>query len=366
MIPLLTRIEQQLAQCADPDRRAELLAERASYLARTGHFAEANEILATLRRSYGDGRNARVSVWIMFVEGLVLYFADYDPVARDRILRANLISCAVQFDEMKSLTEVWLAHIDFNKSDFESALLYLERWQRSKVGAECPSGLRFSLLFADALMHCGEIKQSKLWYEKTRLQAVRLGDEATLAAMIYNKAAMGLGRLRIDSARGAVDPELIRFVSMEIASARNFHFGAGHKALPQIIEACVARVLLLQDRCVEALPLFSRLLEDESMRLGFVSDRTLLRTEYAQCLVRVGESRLAQELLDGLRVVEYTKMTLDDQFVFLHSYCALLKSLNLSPLVSEYEMRALECQAKMDAEMAIFRRGLLEILNVCV
>lgn len=362
MTPMLTRIEQDLAQCTDPIRSAELQAERASYLARMGEFAEAKEILAALRTTYSDGRSARVSVWIMLAEGLILYFEGFDPRARDRILRANAISDAVGLTEMLLLTAAWLAHIDFNRTDFVSMFAILRRSVKLPLSDLNSANLRFGLVLADSLMYCGNIAQARLWYEKTRQWSVQLGDEATLAAMIYNKAAIGLCRLRIEAVNGDVDSSLVKFVAMEIASAYNFQIGAGHKALPHIIDACRVRVLLLQHRFAEALPMLSALLDQELLRFGLRPDQILLQIEYCQCLLRVGNRSRATEVFERIPMDDFVKMSCDDRFIFLSTYKALTEELGLSSIAMACGEKIMKCKEELEMEMKVLRAGLNEVL----
>lgn len=364
MTPMLTRIDQELAQSADPDRRAELLAERASYLARLGEFAEANKILAMLRKTYGDGRNARVSVWIMFVEGLVLFFESINPAARDRILRANLISSSAQLLDLSTLTAAWLAFVDFNRADFPSMLQKIHQWDKCSSDFGAAASLRFHLTIADSFMYCGETQQAKNWYERTRLLAVKVGDEATLAAMIYNKAAQGLGRLRVNFANGVIDTELVKFVSLEIASAHNFHKAAGHFALLQLIDACKARILLLQGKFEEAATQFSQLLAGEELQFGFRSDRVLLQIEYGLCLAHVGGESEAVSILNNFSMSEYRQMTCDDRLVFLVTYASLVDRAGVESRIPAIVGETLRCKMDLADEIASLRDGLVSALMV--
>lgn len=358
MIPLLTRIDNALAQCTDPAKRAELQAEQAVYLARIGDFDRANQVLSALRQDYGNGRSARISIWIMLIEGLIAFFDDTNPAARDRILRAHMISNAAHFHDLTNLTAAWLAHIEFNRCDFESMFRFLSICHDRSPASADSSNLRVCLLLADACMHCGQIKDARIWYERSRQQAIDLGDEASLAAAIYNKAALGLSQLRLAAVAGELDSDLIHFVSMEIASAHNFHHGAGHRSLTHLVDACRARMLLLRKNYGEALGIFQILLKDGAPLLGFKSDRLLLQIEYGLCLIGVGLRDDASALFATIDPECRIEMTMDDQLIFIASYIALAKALQPSADEQINVTQLHECASLHRLEIEMLRRGL--------
>lgn len=358
MIPLLTRIDNALAQCADPALRAELQAEQAVYLARIGDFNEANQILSMLRQKYGNGHNVRISIWIMLVEGLILFFDDTNPTARDRVLRAYLVSEAAHLQDLVELTAAWLAHIEFNRYEFESMVRFLRVCRNPLRGSSDSSSLRVHLLLADAHMHCGQIKDARIWYERSRHQAIELGDQASLAAIIYNKAALGLSQLRLAAVAGEIDSELVQFVSMEIDSAHNFHHGAGHRSLTRLVDACRARMLLLQKKYGAALDIFRVLLEQGQPSLGFKSDRLLLQIECGLCLVALGRRDEGLALCVTIDVDRRIEMTIDDQLIFVSSYIALTQHLHLNVSEQINNAHLDQCADMHRREIEVLRHGL--------
>jgi tetratricopeptide (TPR) repeat protein len=358
MIPLLTRIENALAQCPDPALRAELEAERAIYFARIGEFDAAGRILTELRTIYGGGRSARISIWIMLIEGLILFFKDTDSGARDRIFRAYTIGHACALADLSKLAAAWLAHIEFNRSEFESMIRFLRICSETTLESNNSTGLRASLVLADAHMHAGQIQDAKIWYERARHLAINLGDEASLAAVIYNKAALGLSRIRLSVIDGEVDRALIQFVAMEVASAHNFHHGARHRSLTRLIDACRARILLMQGSYAEALEIFRSLLSDGSLPLGFRSDRLLLQVEYGTCLAMVGFRDDAVTLLEDMDVKQCDEMSIDDQFIFVSSYISLARHLEIGVDRRVNEVYLNRCRELYTKDLVILREGL--------
>jgi len=359
--PLLSRIERELAGCTNPLQEAELLAERACYFARTGNFAGANAIVASLRQVYGDGRNVRISVWIMLIEGLILYFDQTDPAAQDRLMRAHLISDAADLQDLRQLTAAWLAHIEFNRSEFDSMLKLLRRVVDSRRFLIDGAGIRFKLLVADSYMYCGHTHSAVEWYQRARQSAVSCGDQASIASLIYNKSALALSQLRIASALESADLSTLRFIALEIESAYSFHVGTAHASLVQLIESCRARALLMEGRFSEAKVLFESLLARPRLPLGLKSDRLIIELEYTQCIQNLGLAFDAHEQFLKIDAEHFEQLAIDDQLVFLLSYVSLGKVLNLHDRVVVYAEKVNDVRDRYLANIQYLKTGLDEL-----
>jgi tetratricopeptide (TPR) repeat protein len=356
--PLLNRIEQALATCTDPIRRAELLAERACYFARTGNFAGANAILASLRETYGDGRSARVSVWIMLAEGLILYFDKTEVGSRDRIIRAHLVSESADLRDLRQLTAVWLAHIEFNRSDFKSMIAFLRKVIDRRESWTDAATTRFYMIVADAYMYCGEATIAGQWYQRARSSAIDLGDQASIAALIYNKSALALAHMRIGVALDDADLSPLRFVSMEIESAYSFHIGTAHATLIELIETCRARALLMERRFEEARPVYESLLNRSGVALGLKSDRVTVDLEYAKCLHELGFAEAAKERFSQIDPEDYQGLSSDDQLIFLVLYSSVGRELGLEGVVAPYLDRVSDARDKFSSDIVNLKVGL--------
>jgi tetratricopeptide (TPR) repeat protein len=316
VILLLNRIEQELAQSNDPLRQAELHAERAGYLARVGDFAAAKEILAWLRREYGDGRQARISIWIMLVEGLVLYFEKLSASARDRIYRAYTISCSFGLEDLAALTSVWLAHLNFEHSAYQQMAECLSRTLKANDLRQIAVQARLGMVLGDAHLYAGNRKISQNWYELCRQRSLSIGDRAGIGALMYNRAAFGLARLRIEyhGYGNAIDAWLVDFVEMELSSAWSFQIQTEVKTLPHLVTLCKARIAILKRNFEDAiqmlLPLESTLssIEDRLNRSSVFFD--LLYSYFS-----LGDFRKASELLESLDIQVIRDFDVDDQLL---------------------------------------------------
>jgi len=202
----------------------------------------------------------------------------------------------------------------------------------------------------------------RTYYEYARRQAVDLGDEASLAAVIYNRAALTLDQLRVGVALGLVDGEAVKFLELEVASARNFHVASGHKALTHLIDAATARLLLSNCDYAAAASLFSGL-SRSARPVGFRSDLSLIRLEGAICLCEIGATDTALAELNAIDQDIVNQMAMDDALVFSDLYLRLgakfLEEKNLKIFSALREKYKSEYQA----ERSVLRQILNEIRN---
>ncbi len=319
MTPLLTRLQQAFDASTDPAERAELLAERACYLARIGQLAEAQEIAASLRRTYGDGRNARVSVWIMLAEGLVLFFDRVNTAAaRDRVIRANLISTATGFDRVQWLSSAWLAHIDFERGDYKlfPHLLSagLSSGKKGLNDVQCRAGL----VMGDAYQYLGMSQRADYWYKSCHSCAVREGDQATLGAIMYNRAAFASAALRVQYhlTGRSTDIAKLHLLKLEIDSAWNYQLRTGVTALPHLVKLCQLEVLILSERWHELVEPLRATVQELASNAGRGCGPTLL-VNLVWTLLMLNEHSEALEILALVESRKHEEWDVDDRLVLL-------------------------------------------------
>lgn len=323
MIPLLDRIDRELAQCADPLRRGELLADRAGYLARLGEMAAAKVAIDELRTQFSGGAHARVWTWIQIAEALVLFFDNVDSRSRDRLLRANALAIGGGFADLASIASAWLAHVEFNASAFP-AMASAIRQAIDRGAAAIPAAkLRVLVVLADANLHAGRIEVSQRFYEAARRLSVELGDEVAIAAILYNRAALTLNLVRLAGVGVNIgDSTAAKYLSLHISSAYNFHTAAGHKSLPHLLEVATARLLISEGRFGDAVKLLGPLLDQSPQSIGGV-DAAVLNLEYALCLVEVGERDGALSRLQSLPLRELDHLASDEKLIYFALHQAL-------------------------------------------
>jgi hypothetical protein len=312
MSQLLRRLESQLETTSDPVFSAEIKAKRACYLARTGYFEEARAAIAELRRGFGSGESARVSVLIMLAEGLAELFESVSPKAKDRIARAQLIATATRDRELGAIASAWKAHIDFETSDFDSMFRSLASAIDLADESNHDAQSRIALTVFNCLVLYGDRLAAQSWFMKARDHALALGDQATIDALLYNRAAFGTAAIRAEKCFGAVDPNLIDLVRLEVFSAENFQAIANIKSVNHFIRLCKARIMMQKALFEEAYSLLSAA-RTEGPHAKYNFSQGIVDLERVYCLVKLGRSKEGQALFAEIDGIEVPEFDIDDR-----------------------------------------------------
>lgn len=308
MSQLVDRLRHELDRLEDPLERAEVIARLACALARMGRFDDARQAIVELRHHFGRGESGRATVWIMLAEGLVHHYEELDPAAMDRITRAQLLGSAMNYSKVVALASAWRAHIEFEHSDFPAMIRSLELVIKTIAIDEYDAQTRLSMVLANAFMICGESKLAQVWFTKGRDCALRNGDQASIEALLYNRAAFSLAWLRALNCVVSVDhADLVR-VRSEVASAKNLQDLTGISALSSHVRLVEARLLLLEGRYEEAIsslnavriasPFASHNFNQSYVDLEIDYCRTALGRGDRESLAQRGDALLAFDKLD--------------------------------------------------------------------
>jgi len=280
--PYVKRLVAQIDSCADLVSRAMLTAELACYWARVGEFEEAERLRIELRGTFGDGRDVRVSVLIMCIEGLLLYFRELSPGALDRLARARLLSVASGHKSLIALTSAWLAHIHFNSNRYvemsEAIGVCLSALEKSNLPAVC----RVSMLLGDAYLYSGNAGLAQIWYDHARSAALELGDQAFVGALTYNRSALRVFVARVDSIGVVQSDDHVRLLAGEVQSAINYQAVARLRSLDHLLATSRVGVLMLQRKFALAKPAIESLLSSGDVR-PLTSQASTLKADLAQC-----------------------------------------------------------------------------------
>jgi hypothetical protein len=314
MSPLLSRLNTELRAATDLEQRAELGARIAGYLARAGEFAEAKVRIDALRQEFGHGESGRVTVWLMLAEGLLHLYQDLSPAALDRVNRAQALARAMRYSTMTALATAWKAHIEFETSKFDLMIRSLQL-ALSEVGTtEHDAQTRIAMVLSNSYMICGEVAAANRWFHEGRAHAVKNGDQASIEALLYNRAAFGLAWLRVAHCDEARSREELRVARMEIQSARNLQDLIGIQALSNHILLWEARLCVLEERFLEAIERLTTV-RTKSPFARYNFSQSFIDLELAFCYARTNDSAAA---LDALRRVDRTsldQLDADEQIV---------------------------------------------------
>lgn len=314
MAQLLIRIERQLSIEVQPVTRAILLARRAIYLSRIGQFDDARSITADLRSNFGVGQNARVTAWIMLLEGISFLYENISPAAFDRVHRAQFLSLAMNDRELISLTSAWKAHLEFENSNFTGMVDALRVAIDNATDDDNDAQARFSMVLADALFLCGDRKLAQYWFMRSRRHAIDAGDQATIEALLYNRAAFSTAWLRCEQCFARGESSDVSLVRLEVASARNFQAMTNITAFRHLISLCDARLLIIEsefERAISAL----ELVRNSGPFASYNFDQDLIELEIAYCELMLGRTDQAFNTFNQMRGNDLSGLDLDDRLV---------------------------------------------------
>lgn len=323
--PYVKRLVANIEAATDAVARAMLTAELAAYWARVGEFEEAERLKTELRSTFGDGRDVRVSILIMCVEGLLLYFRELSPGALDRLARARLLSVASGHRNLTALTSAWLAHIHFNNNRYvemsDAIGVCLKSLDRSNLPAVC----RVSMLLGDAHLYSGNAATAQRWYDHARAAAIELGDQAFVGALTYNRSALRVFVTRIDRAEAVQPDDLIRLLAGEVQSAINYQAVARLRSLDHLLATSRIGVLMLQENFLVAKQEIEVLLFSKEVK-PLSSQASILNADLALCLAQLKSTDYSMQLADDILAQDLNEYDAGDRVLI---YASLKEAHNL-------------------------------------
>lgn len=316
MKPLLTRIEEELAICSDPYRRAELMGEKGCYLARVGDFGAARTVVGVLRLTFRDGDFPPPLAWAMLIEGLIYYFENLSTFAFDRVRRSYECGRALGMRMLRDLAAAWWAHLQFERSSFVETADLLRRIDLADPACPNPARIRSSMVLADALLFAGQRESAKRWFTRAHQYAIDSGDQAAVGALMYNRAVFSLALMRAETALLAtpVDAKRLNFAAMELSSARSFENAIRVHALEHLVDVWQVRVHVLRGEFARAVEHIRRLvhmidqLEERPNKSHIVGDLML-------CELKLGNVDEATKIAAGLLGGRGVGLDVDDRLV---------------------------------------------------
>lgn len=290
MSQLIQKINADLSSAIDPAERGKLMARKAAYLARVGEFSEAKSIVEELRYEFGSHRSNNVTLWIMLAEGLIHYFEKLSIEANDRILRAHLLSTAIGDTELAALTAAWMSHLEFEQSKFMSMAKSIDSALRLSSDENYAARTRVSMVLSDCYFLCGDRNSGQKWFLRGRETALKEGDQASVEALQYNKAAFSLAYQRAQSCFGPVSTDQLDQLRIELASARNLQGLTGINALSHIVHLSEARLLVLEGKYEQGASKLQSV-RDAGPYGEYNFNQSMIDLELAYCAHRLNSTR---------------------------------------------------------------------------
>ena len=314
MSQLLNRLEQSIRSETDPVRRGVLTAEKSCYLSRVGRFAEARKAIDEIHSVFGDGRSGRVTSWKMLAEGLLGLFEELNPAAFDRVFRAQFLAVALGEQEVVAIASAWKAHFEFETSNFSAMIQSLRLAIASAKERDHGAHARLSMVLCDAFFLCGERTDGQIWFTRSRDHALKDGDQASIEALVYNRAAFGLAWLRARRCIQELSTDAMSLARLEVNSARNLQNLTGIAAFPHLIELCNARLLILEEKFDIAIEKLGSV-RHAGPFAAYNFSQPMIDLEIAYCLHRIGRTVESRELTLAVQPATFAELDLDEQLV---------------------------------------------------
>jgi tetratricopeptide (TPR) repeat protein len=314
MSEFLKRIDARLGLESDPAVRGILLAQRAIYLARVGHFIEANEIVTLLRGGLRSAGMERVAIWVMLVEGVVDQYERLGARAYDRVQRAQALSIAFNDPPLIAVTSAWRAYLEFEESRFVAAADALSRCFDNLGNEDNEAATRAAMVLTYGFTYCGQRDAAQHWFRVARHHALTSGDQAAIEGLMHNRASFGLAWSRIQQCYGRLTSDYVKVARSEIESAKNFKNLVNLRALSALTDLCIARVLLLEQRFEDAVIALRDLRDEQAVNVRDFKDG-IGALEVAYCLAKLGRRGEAEQELVKIGDFNFPSLDIDDRLL---------------------------------------------------
>jgi len=369
MSRLLERLDRELRLETDEVKQVELLAKKSCYLSRVGAFAESREIIQYLRRQHGDWRSAQIAAWIMLAEGLLHLYERLSPLALDRVMRSQALGLNVNDRTIVALASAWKAHLEFETSNFAMMIKSLQTSLSNARACDHDANTRTAMVICDSFLICGDGKAAQDWFLCSRDHALKDGDDSSIEALLYNRAAFSMARLRAANCLEPIDQEQLALVRLGISSDTNLQGLIGIGAFTNFIHLCDARLLILEKKFERAIDSLETIRNREPFA-DYNFNQSFVDLEIAFCLARLGKIDESRALFDSITWNSFDTLDIDERLVAAWMrYMMCLESnvfgevdvakLAVQKLGAQYEQMRLS----LLASLASFRRPGPPVLN---
>jgi|GEM_PF-435157 len=321
-VKLRSRLAQRLdgeiaAVAAMPARCAVLQAQRAILWLRHGRAVEAREELDRLQARALVHPRVELAAWLHLAEGLTAYFSAFGGGARERVGRARVMANAAGLASLTALCDAWLALMAFVDRDIERLVTHATaalagaadhgagaaHAASGAAGAAHAASNAAACRVASALGMAWDLARDEAaasaWYAFGRRAASADGDDAGLAALLYNQ--MQMRALRIRHAALAGEPGEAPAVLLGVDSIGHFDDAVGGSPRADLTPLLRAQLLTVQGDHAAAAALLEAHLP-EAVAAGLARTGGSLLADLAWCWANTGELVRARALADQAAV----------------------------------------------------------------
>ena len=301
-VKLRSRLAQKLdaeiaSAAAVPARAAVLQVQRAILWLRHGREAEARDELNRLQVRALVHPRVDLAAWLHLAEGLTAYFSAFGGGSRERVCRAHIMAQAAGLTALRSVCDAWLAQMAFVERDIDRLVTHAAAVLAAPAdnGAACrvasSLGMAWDLARDEAA--------ASAWYAWGRRAASADGDDAGLAALLYNQ--MQMRALRIRHAALAGEPGEAPAVLLGVDSIGHFDDAVGGSARADLTPLLRAQLLTVQGDFAAAAALLEAHLP-EAVAAGLARTGGSLLADLAWCWANTGDMTRARAMADQAAV----------------------------------------------------------------
>jgi hypothetical protein len=295
---LSNRLDGEIAAVASmPARCAVLQTQRAILWLRHGREAEAREELNRLQARALAHPRIELAAWLHLAEGLTAYFSAFGGGARERVRRAHMMASTAGLGVLQALCDAWLAQMAFVDRDIDCLITH------AAAVLAAPFDNATAWRVSSALGMAWDLAQDEAtasgWYAWGRRAAGADGDDAALAALLYNQ--MQMRALRIRHAALAGEPGEAPAVLLGVDSIHHFDEAVGGSARADLTPLLRAQLLTMKGEFAAAAALLEKYLP-EAVSAGLARVGGSLLADLAWCWANTGEPLRARALADQAAV----------------------------------------------------------------
>ena len=259
---VMSRYESSLVAALSGERDTHkywmLRLKHAVYKARLGYLDDAREIIRSARSVLSQMNTAQIVAYINFAEGVCEYFENGAAKAIDKLNRSRALATGCPpNDDLPLLVAAWLAAVHRilgqwdNLSRDLADIFVAGRVVSDEVAA------RACLVVADTCEDVGAVTKANNWYKSARESALRLGDDSSLGAILYNRAAIKVFNVRIQEVKGLnLDIDECHLI-VQAASAENYAQYVKDASLGWAFDLLFGQLAIVQGQYAEAIRRFT-------------------------------------------------------------------------------------------------------------
>jgi tetratricopeptide (TPR) repeat protein len=253
----------------------------------------------------------------MLAEGLIHLYGDLNPLALDRISRAQMLGLAMNYPAAIALSSAWKAQLEFENSRFDKMIMSTRLSFQYAAIDDHETQVRLAIVLANSFMVAGDRASSQVWFTKAREHAVKSGDQASLEALLYNRTVFGISSIRADSCIQESPCVDLRTARKEVESATNLQTLTGTKALANHIGLWSARLSIIEGNYLVAIADLQIARRGEPFA-DYNFSQHLIDLELAYCLSKLGQIDEALSVFEQIDFRSINGLDLDERLVAAH------------------------------------------------